>query len=251
MAHDYQVYEKHLADTYRQAVERYRRDDEIEVSTANHRRICGNLARISSSFERKINVLDVGCGTGRHFHCLKEAELLVGVDISAEMLRAAENPVKGEHVSIGSIRLLQRNIYEHTFPSGMFDLIYSFGVFGHGARLTVDLCRKFHDWLGHGGRLYLDTIESSGAPALVLARQRIKRIIYPLLPISAFRRMSVTRHYGTACISNASQPKADPGQHWLQCQAARHLHLHNENTPRLVPLCLHVSRSRACHRSRG
>ncbi len=39
----------------------------------------------------QIDVLDAGCGTGRHFHCLQHVRLLVGVDISAEMLRAARS----------------------------------------------------------------------------------------------------------------------------------------------------------------
>lgn len=189
MTNDRRVYEKLLVEGYAKAAEQYRRDDEVEVGTANHRRICGNLARISSSFGRKIHVLDVGCGTGRYFHCLKNVELLVGVDLSAEMLRAAEKPVKCEEVSAENIRLLQRNIYEHTFSSGMFDFIYSFGVFGHGARLTVELCRKFHDWLGYDGRLYLDAIESSDDPPLIWARRRIKRALQPLLPQSVKRKL--------------------------------------------------------------
>lgn len=189
MVKDYRVYEERLAASYRKAAEQYRRDDEVEVGTANHRRICGNLGRLSSSFGRKIRALDVGCGTGRYFHCLESVEVLVGVDISAEMLRAAEKPVKGEEVSAASIRLLQRNVYEHTFAAGTFDLIYSFGMFGHGAPLTVELCRKFHEWLGDGGCLYLDTIETANDPLLTAARRRLRNAVYPFLPRRARRKL--------------------------------------------------------------
>lgn len=189
MTNDQRVYEKLLVEGYAKAAEQYRRDDEIEVGTANHRRICGNLSRISSSFGRKIHVLDVGCGTGRYFHCLKNVELLVGVDLSAEMLRAAERPVKNDEVSAENIRLLQRNIYEHTFSSGMFDFIYSFGVFGHGAQLTVELCRKFYDWLAEDGRLYVNTIETSEDPPLVAGRRKIRKAVYPFLPRSIQRKL--------------------------------------------------------------
>lgn len=182
MADDYRIFEKQLAASYQAAAEQYRCDDEFEVGTANHRRICGNLARITSSFGRSIYVLDVGCGTGRYFHCLTNVELLVGVDISAEMLRVAEKPARSEEISAKTIRLLQCNIYEHTFPSEMFDLIYCFGVFGHGAQLTSELCRKFHRWLGHDGRLYFDAIESADDPPLIAARRRIKRVVQPWLP---------------------------------------------------------------------
>lgn len=189
MVDDLRTCENQPAASSREAADQYRRDDEIEIGTANHRRICENLARISSSFARKIHVLDVGCGTGRHFHCLKNVELLVGVDISAEMLRAAEKPVKSEEISAESIRLLQRNIYEHTFPAGMFDFIYSSGVFGHGASFTAELGRKFHHWLEEGGRLYFNTIETSEDPRLIAGRRKIKRAVYPLLPQSIQRKL--------------------------------------------------------------
>ena len=182
MSADYRIYEKALTASYGEAAERYRRDDEVEIRTKNHRRVCGNLARISSSFGRSIHVLDVGCGTGRHFHCLRNVELLVGVDISAEMLRAAETPVKSDELSAKNIRLLQRNIYEHSFSSGMFDLIYSLDVFGHGAQFTIELCRKFYDWLDEAGRLYLNAVETSEDPPLIVGRRKLKRALYPLLP---------------------------------------------------------------------
>ncbi len=182
MVDDFRSFEKQLAASYRDVASQYRHDDEIEVATSNHSRICGNLERVSSSFERPIHVLDVGCGTGRYFHCLKNVELLVGVDISAEMLRAAEQPVKGDKISAKTIRLLQRNVYEHTFPSEMFDFIYCFGVFGHAAKLTSELCRKFHLWLSHDGRLYFDAIESSDDPPLIAARRKIRQALHPLLP---------------------------------------------------------------------
>lgn len=182
MNNDYRNYESALVASYRAAAERYRRDDEIEIRTENHRRICGNLRRVSASFGRKINVLDVGCGTGRHFHCLANVGTLVGVDISAEMLQAAADPVMKQQVSAQNIRLLCRNIYDHSFPAGYFDLICSFGVFGHGAQLTVELCRKFHHWLSPDGRLYFDTIESVSDRPLAAAKKRLKRALSRFSP---------------------------------------------------------------------
>ena len=150
----------------------------------------GSLAMLFQCVrDHKIHLLDVGCGTGRYFHCLKNVELLVGVDISAEMLRAAETPVKNEELSAKNIRLLQRNIYEHSFSLGMFDFIYSLDVFGHGAQLTIELCRKFYDWLDEAGRLYLNAIGTSEDPPLIVWRRKLKRALYPLLPRRVKRKL--------------------------------------------------------------
>ena len=189
MGGDYPSYEKALTASYREEAAQYRRDDEIEVRTENHRRICGNLRRIACSFGRQINVLDVGCGTGRHFHCLANVDTLVGLDISAEMLQAAAEPVKKQEISAQNIRLLCRNVYDHSFPSGFFDFIYSLGLFGHGSQLTIELGTKFHDWLSADGRLYFDTIESVSDP-FSAAKNKLKRAIYPLLPPGARRRLA-------------------------------------------------------------
>jgi len=184
---DYQAFEERLVESYRKVADRYRGDDEIEICTENHQRVCGNLRRISSSFGRKIRVLDVGCGTGRHFHCLRNVQLLVGVDISPEMLRTAGEPVRKQDVSAEEIQLLRENVYDVSFPSASFDFIYSLGLFGYGAPLTLEMCRKFYEWLGSDGRLYLDAIEISNVRPLIRARKKLKKLVYPLLPRSMQR----------------------------------------------------------------
>lgn len=181
---DHRNYEAALTASYSLAAEQYRRDDEIEVRSENHRRLCGNLGRMSDAFGREIDVLDAGCGTGRHFHCLNNVRRLVGLDISVEMLHAAANPVRQSDVTARQIELLQGSIYEHVFPVESFDLIYSLGVFGNGARVTPELCSTFYRWLRPGGRLYFNVIESSVDPAPVALRRKIRKMIYPALPRS-------------------------------------------------------------------
>lgn len=184
---DYQAFEERLVQSYREAAGQYRRDDEIEIRTENHQRVCGNLRRISSAFGRKIRVLDVGCGTGRHFHCLKNVQSLVGVDISPEMLRAAAEPVRRQDISAEDIQLTRGNIYDISFPRASFDFIYSLGIFGYGAPLTLEICRKFYDWLGSDGRLYFNAIEISSIRPLIRARKQLKKLVYPVLPRSMKR----------------------------------------------------------------
>src|SRR5438105_1172265 len=102
---NYQVVEETLKAGYAEVSSRYRQDDEIEVTTENHRRISNRLLEICQSFDHSIRVLDVGCGTGRYFHCLTNVRELTGIDISTEMLQAAAHPVREEMVSIPDIRL--------------------------------------------------------------------------------------------------------------------------------------------------
>ncbi len=186
---DYSAYKKNLSAAYDVAAKRYRSDDEIEIRSANHCRLCGNLRRICASFGREIDVLDAGCGTGRHFHCLRNVNRLVGLDLSAEMLRAAETPVKQSEVVARSVHLVRGSLYEHCFPEDSFHVIYSLGVFGHGAQITTDLCAKFQRWLRPGGRLYFNALESAVDPVPLRVKKRIRKALYAIAPRSMQRRL--------------------------------------------------------------
>jgi SAM-dependent methyltransferase len=175
-----------LADSvrmsYRSAAAKYRCDDEIEITTERHERLKHVLETISASFGRPITVLDAGCGTGRYFHCLKNVEKLVGLDVSEEMLQIAERPVRQEEVTARQIVLQCENIHLASFPSGSFDLIYSLGMFGNGCPVTVEICNKFHDWLAPGGQLFFDTVDLKTMPFLRRIRRAIRNGLQPFLP---------------------------------------------------------------------
>jgi SAM-dependent methyltransferase len=178
---NHQTVEETIKAGYREATSQYRRDDEIEVTTLNHRRISATLREICGSFSHAINALDVGCGTGRYFHCLTNVDELTGMDITGEMLSAANNPVRREQISVRNIRLLRANIYSAEFPPGSFHLIYSLGMFGNGCPVTPELCNRFYDWLVPGGVLFFNTVDVAGLPLWYRARRRARRIIYPWL----------------------------------------------------------------------
>src|SRR6266550_6775856 len=128
---NYQEVEERIKAGYREVIGQYRRDDEVEVQTENHRRLTQSLKQICRSFPHPIAVLDVGCGTGRYFHCLENVDLLTGMDISDEMLASAANPVHRGAITAKDIRLVRGNIYLAEFPTDSFDFIYSLGMFGH------------------------------------------------------------------------------------------------------------------------
>jgi SAM-dependent methyltransferase len=178
---NYEAVEETIKAGYRAVSSQYRRDDDIEVTTPNHHRICSTLQRICVSFPQPISALDVGCGTGRYFHCLTNVDALTGMDISEDMLRAAEDPVLHELISVKSIRLIRGNIYLSSFDPRSFHFIYSLGMFGNGCPVTVELCNKFFDWLAPGGKLYFNTVDFAGLPLWYRARRQARDFVYPML----------------------------------------------------------------------
>lgn len=178
---NYRPYESQLAESYDRGATRYRTDDEVEAQSRNHQRLGGNLQRVCESFSRPIRVLEIGCGTGRYFHWLRNVELLVGTDISAEMLKHAEHPVLEQEITAKKIQLLQGSVYEMNFEPGAFDFIYSLGVFGYGAVVTPELCAKLHRWLAPGGWLYFDAIE---VPHCASSKEKLREALFPHLPRS-------------------------------------------------------------------
>ena len=86
----------------------YREDDESAVLTDRHRRLNNVLRELSSSFGHDISVLDLGCGTGRYFHCVINARRLTGIDISLHMLQEARNPVRREQITCKHMHAAER-----------------------------------------------------------------------------------------------------------------------------------------------
>src|SRR6266404_5790826 len=113
---NYAAVEETIKAGYREVSSQYRNDDEIEVTTANHHRICATLQRICVSFSHPIKALDVGCGTGRYFHCLTNVEELTGIDISEDMLAAAANPVCQTEITVQQIKLERAIVYLKSCP---------------------------------------------------------------------------------------------------------------------------------------
>jgi SAM-dependent methyltransferase len=189
-----------LRAEYCQQAAQYRRDDEIEVASPHHRRLATRLAAISASFGRPISVLDVGCGTGRFFYALQNVERLVGMDICSEMLLAAEQPVHADKITAHNIHLVQANIFFASFARQSFDFIYSFGMFGHGCPVTLEVCNKLHSWLAPGGQLYFDVVDLAGLPWWPQLKKRTRRFLHPILPArvkaALQRRESATPFFG-------------------------------------------------------
>jgi len=185
---NYHEVEERIKAGYREVTAQYRLDDEVEVQSENHRRLAGTLKRLCRLFPYPIAVLDVGCGTGRYFHCLENVSHLTGIDISEQMLAAAANPVRQQEITVTETVLSRENAYLVSFPADSFDLIYSLGMFGHGCPVTVQITNRFCEWLKPGGILFFDIVDFDGLPWWYRTRRRARGCLYPLLP-RTFKRM--------------------------------------------------------------
>ncbi len=238
---NYQEVEKRINAGYREVTAQYRRDDEIEVQTKNHERLSQSLKNICWSFPHPISVLDVGCGTGRYFHCLNNTSHLTGIDISEEMLSFARTPVRANEITVKDIRLMRGNIYLAEFPQESFDFIFSLGMFGHGCPVTIQVCNNFYQWLKPGGKLFFNIVDFSGLPLWYRARRHARKIIYPALtkglkqildkreqrsPFFGLTKVQLEKILAATCLNNyavsshACQSPLWNGRH-LECMATK------------------------------
>lgn len=146
-------------DFNEQDSEKYRSTDERVIHQGPFLHYRNIIQDISSSFNRKITVLDLGCGTGRYFHCLKNVEKLVGIDTSSHMLKKAQNPINNDIIEIEKTELLCGDIFDIQFPVHSFDFIFSIGVFGEFSPINSDLCNKLYTLLKPYGILFITTVD--------------------------------------------------------------------------------------------
>lgn len=95
------------------------------------------------------NVLDVGCGIGRHLAALGPKPLRVGVEISLEALKRAQ-------ARSSEVFLIQANAYHLPFASSSFDTVLSIDIIEH-LEHPVDLLQEMFRVLRPRGHMILQT----------------------------------------------------------------------------------------------
>lgn len=108
-------------------------------------------------FNKKINVLDAGCGTGRYFCTFRNVNLLVGLDIDEFKLYEAKDPLDKYKVDNHTIKrsLVLGSMKDSTFKNESFDLIWSIGVImKRWDRLGDQGLLNWISWLKPGGIMY-------------------------------------------------------------------------------------------------
>lgn len=181
--------EENLRGSYRDQCSRYRKDDEIEVTTPHHQRLQKTLGELTASFDHPISVLEAGCGTGRYFHCLRNVDRLVGLDISPDMLEAARHPVREDQITVTDIELICGNVFTAPIRPESFDLIYSLGMFGFGCPVTREICTRFYEWLKPSGKLFFNVIDRGGRPLPMRIRGTLRNWVYNVAPTGLRERM--------------------------------------------------------------
>ena len=95
---------------------RYRdRDNELEGARTNQALIDW-LGSVCDRFDRPIDVLDLGCGTGRYFWGLRNARALTGIDASEAMLEEARRPIHAERLTALPITLFRGGAIDFEGP---------------------------------------------------------------------------------------------------------------------------------------
>jgi SAM-dependent methyltransferase len=169
------------ADLYRDEYARkYREhDDELDHVEA-YRAFCAWLRQICERFDRPIDVLDLGCGTGRYFRALSGVRSLVGIDASVAMLVEARHPVGADAITAASIELIHGDIVTQLFERGRFDLVYSIGVLAEHMPLDHALVDKVHDWLAPGGQFAFTTVHPASPSVRLTMGRALGRLMLPV-----------------------------------------------------------------------
>lgn len=181
----------------------YRRGDDAVVSgSESFRHYGGILASLCRADGPPIDVLDVGCGTGRHFHRLRNVRRLVGIDISPYMIEQARTPVRASEISATSIELHAGDLFTLPLAESSFDLVYSVGVYGEYAPFDDALLSRLRRLLRPGGRLFITAVDSASrvsepenqSPSLP---RRVVRKSFPNLPVGLRRALNrwLSPHY--------------------------------------------------------
>lgn len=154
----------------------YREADEAAKDSETHAAKCQIIRDLSQRFAKPIDVLDLGCGTGRYFHCVRNVRSLVGVDLSEHMLQQARRPVMGGN---GRVRLVRSSLHEVAFKPRSFDLVLCVGVLTLWCPLDEYVLRRIAEMLRPNGVFFLTVIEYE--PVKQTLKRRVATAVRPLL----------------------------------------------------------------------
>jgi SAM-dependent methyltransferase len=167
--------------------ERYRGEDDAVRPGQAAVRLSQWLRGICEQFDGPIDVLDLGCGTGRYFHSVHGARRLVGIDVSAPMLERARRPAGSVSLPPGSPVLVEADFLTYEFAPAEFDLVYAIGVLGEHSPFDVEIAGRVSRWLKPGGRFAFTTVDPFSPSVPRTLRRRAGESLIPLAP-SALKR---------------------------------------------------------------
>lgn len=161
---------------------KYRDRDEQLLHESTYQDFIAWLQETCNRFQHPIDVLDLGCGTGRYFWGVHRARTLTGMDASAAMLAEAAHPIRAGQISAASITLVQGDLATHVFPDRSFDLVYSIGVLAEHVPLDRPLVNRVSRWLRPGGRFAFTTVDPDSPDVPQTLPRRLAAMALPVVP---------------------------------------------------------------------
>jgi SAM-dependent methyltransferase len=160
----------------------YRERDEQLQQVASNQALIDWLGAACDRFDRPIDVLDLGCGTGRYFWGLRRVRSLVGFDASEAMLAEARHPIHEDRVDTANVTLVCGDLMGHDFGAERFDLVYSIGVLAEHVPLDDRLIGRVRQWLRPGGRFAFTTVHPASPSVPRTLPRRLAEWALPILP---------------------------------------------------------------------
>ena len=161
---------------------RYRSRDEELAGVDSYHALVAWIGEVCDRFGHPIDVLDLGCGTGRYFWGLRHVHTLTGLDASAPMLAEAAHPTHAADIHARDVNLITGDLQTHEFAAGSFDLVYSIGVLAEHVALTRVLAERVSRWLKPGGRFAFTTVDPQSPD---VPKTMPRRVASALLPVAA------------------------------------------------------------------
>jgi SAM-dependent methyltransferase len=181
---------------------KYRDRDEALLEERTYQNSIAWLQQVCGRFHHRIDVLDLGCGTGRYFWGVNNARSLVGFDASAAMLAEARHPIRADRITARELRLVQGDLATHTFPDDSFDLVYSIGVLAEHVPLDASIVERVWRWLKPDGRFAFTTVDPESPDVPQTLQRQLAGLVLPLAPggigRALHRRLMAGGMYGDA-----------------------------------------------------
>jgi SAM-dependent methyltransferase len=168
---------------------RYRAHDDGIETTGPYVQFCRWLEMIGGRFSGDIDVLDLGCGTGRYFCALRRARSIVGIDASPAMLAEARTPIRADEIRAASVELVEGDFVAHDFGESRFDLVYSIGVLAEHTPLDARVVANVQRWLRPGGRFAFTTVHPDSSSVPQTLPRATGRLVLPLTGGALRRRL--------------------------------------------------------------
>jgi len=166
----------------RQYAERYRAHDDTLADSGPYLGFVAWLQRVGALFAHRIDVLELGCGTGRYFSAIANARTITGIDASADMLDLARTPYRAEAIVAEQISLIHGDVFTHPLPDRSFDLVYAIGVLAEHTPFNTDIAARANRVLKPGGRFAFSTVHPDSPSVTSTIGRSLGRLAARVLP---------------------------------------------------------------------